>query len=140
VARRQVERLRQAVREGDDEGTSALVWGGETTVTVTGDGTGGRNQELALAAALALADTDRPAAFLSGGTDGIDGPTDAAGAVVTPDTVRRARRQGLDPQAALAANDAYAFFDAVGGHLKPGPTHTNVMDVQVGLVGRQKAG
>lgn len=129
VARQQVEALRA-------EGSAAkicLLWGGETTVTVRGDGRGGRNQEAALAAALALDGARRPAAYLSGGTDGIDGPTDAAGAIATPQTTAEARRRGLDPQAFLDDNDAYTFFDEVGGLLQPGPTHTNVMDVQIGL-------
>lgn len=113
---------------------TCLLWGGEATVTVTGEGTGGRNQELALAAALALDGVDRDVVLLSGGTDGIDGPTDAAGAWATPQTAPRARQQGLDPQALLADNDAYTFFDCLGMLLRPGPTHTNVIDVQVALV------
>jgi hydroxypyruvate reductase len=118
----------------DVDGPTCLLWGGETTVTVTGSGTGGRNQELALAAALGLDSADRDVVLLSGGTDGIDGPTDAAGAWATPQTAARARRQGLDPQAFLGDNDAYAFFDHLGQLLRPGPTHTNVMDVQVALL------
>lgn len=113
---------------------TCLLWGGETTVTVTGDGRGGRNQEVALAAALALDETDREIIVLSGGTDGIDGPTDAAGAWATPQTLARARTLGLDPTDYLARNDAHPFFDALGQLLRPGPTHTNVMDVQVALV------
>ncbi len=111
-----------------------LLWGGETTVAVTGGGRGGRNQELALAAALALDGTGRDLVFLSAGTDGIDGPTDAAGAWATPETVRRARALGLDAGAHLDANDAYPFWDALGGLVCTGPTHTNAMDVQVALV------
>ena len=120
-----------------------LIWGGETTVTVRGTGRGGRNQEVALGAALALADAPRDIVFLSAGTDGIDGPTDAAGAWVTPQTVAQSRRQKLDPDAFLADNNAYVFFDQlryeVGQHtlaplIKTGPTHTNVMDIQVALV------
>lgn len=114
---------------------SALVAGGETTVTVTGDGRGGRNQEFALAAAITLDGTPRRIALLSAGTDGIDGPTDAAGALVTPETVGRARALGLDPEDHLARNDAYPLLDAVGALLRPGPTHTNVMDVQIALAG-----
>jgi hydroxypyruvate reductase len=110
------------------------LWGGETTVTVTGNGTGGRNQEGTLAAALALEDADADAVFLSGGTDGIDGPTDAAGAWATPDTARAARKAGFDPVAHLDDNDAYPLFGALDQLLRPGPTHTNVMDVHVGLV------
>lgn len=124
---------RDLIRQARDvpPGPRCLLWGGETTVTVTGPGRGGRNQELALAAALALDGWDRPAVFLSVGTDGIDGPTDAAGALVTPRTCTRARAMGLDPRAFLEANDAHGFFDAVGGILRTGPTHTNVMDLQV---------
>ncbi|MEM8558115.1 MAG: glycerate kinase [Bacteroidota bacterium] len=118
----------------DVDRPTCLLWGGETTVTVTGDGRGGRNQELALAAALELDGSTRDLVLLSGGTDGIDGPTDAAGAWATPQTAARARAEGLSPEDYLARNDAYAFFDAVGQLLKPGPTHTNVMDVQVALV------
>ena len=110
------------------------LWGGETTVTVTGDGTGGRNQEVALGAALALEGASPEAVLLSGGTDGIDGPTDAAGAWATPSTAERARAAGVDPEAHLAANDAYPVFEEIGQLLQTGPTHTNVMDVQVGLV------
>jgi hydroxypyruvate reductase len=77
--------------------------------------------------------TDREMVFLSGGTDGIDGPTDAAGAWATPATAERARTAGVDPETHLDDNDAYPFFDAIDQLLRPGPTHTNVMDVQVGL-------
>jgi hydroxypyruvate reductase len=123
----------ELLAEPVDEPT-CWVWGGETTVTVTGDGTGGRNQEVALGAALALDGQDATAVLLSGGTDGIDGPTDAAGAWATPDTAAAARDAGYDPQAHLDANDAYPLFDALDQLLRPGPTHTNVMDVQIGLV------
>ncbi len=129
VGRMQAEDVRAA-----EKGPRCLLWGGETTVTVRGEGTGGRNQELALAAALALDSTAPPIAFLSGGTDGIDGPTDAAGAWVTPGTAAVARAPGLDPPAYLDDNDAYSFFEQMGALLRPGPTHTNVMDVQIALV------
>jgi len=124
---------REALNLGVDRPT-CLLWGGETTVTVTGGGRGGRNQELTLAAALALEGADREIVLLSGGTDGIDGPTDAACAWATPQTVKQARTLGLDPREHLAHNDAYPFFDALGQLLKPGPTHTNGMDVQLALV------
>ena len=116
-----------------DEPTCWL-WGGETTVTVTGEGTGGRNQEVALGAALAFEGASADAVLLSGGTDGIDGPTDAAGAWATPATAERARAAGMAPEVHLAANDAYPLFAEIGQLLRTGPTHTNVMDVQVGLV------
>jgi len=109
------------------------LWGGETTVTVTGDGTGGRNQEVALGASLALEGVHSPAVLLSGGTDGIDGPTDAAGAWATPSTAERARAADCDPKDHLRRNDAYSLFDAIDQLLRTGPTHTNVMDVHVGL-------
>ena len=110
---------------------ACVVAYGETTVHVTGDGRGGRNQELALGAALALARDGVRAAVLSGGTDGVDGPTDAAGAIADGETIERARRQGLDPIDFLRRNDAYAFFAALDDLLITGPTHTNVGDVQV---------
>lgn len=107
---------------------ACIILGGETTVTVRGTGRGGRNQELALAAALALDGWDG-VTVIGLATDGTDGPTDAAGAVVTGDTVRFAREQGLDAAAFLAANDAYTFFDRCGGLLRIGPTNTNVNDL-----------
>ncbi len=105
-----------------------LVAGGETTVTVRGRGKGGRNQELALAAAWplrGLADV----LLASVGTDGSDGPTDAAGAVVDGTTLDRARQLGLDAAAFLADNDSYVFFDRLGDLVRTGPTNTNVNDV-----------
>lgn len=110
------------------------LWGGEPTVTVTGDGTGGRNQEVALGGALALETASHPAVLLSGGTDGIDGPTDAAGAWAAPATAEEARTAGCAPEDHLAENDAYSLFDAIGQLIRTGPTHTNVMDIHVGLV------
>lgn len=107
------------------------IAGGETSVTIRGDGKGGRNQEMALAAALHLEDLGRDTVFLSGGTDGIDGPTDAAGAIVSNETAATARAEGLNPATFLERNDSYAFFEAAGGLIRTGPTHTNVMDVQV---------
>jgi hydroxypyruvate reductase len=86
-----------------------------------------------LAAALAMEGWEAEAVLLSGGTDGRDGPTDAAGAWATPRTIPEARRQGLDPLAYLDRNDAYTFFKALSQLLITGPTHTNVMDVQVAL-------
>ncbi len=125
----------QHLLQHDPDAPMCLIWGGETTVTVRGTGTGGRNQEVALGAAQRLAEVDRPAVLLSGGTDGVDGPTDAAGAWATPQTVAAAQRQGFDLQAHLANNDAYPLLDALDQLLRTGPTHTNVMDVQIGLIG-----
>ena len=105
-----------------------IVAGGETTVTVRGEGLGGRNQELALAAAFTLRGV--PDVLLASiGTDGSDGPTDAAGAGVDGSTLERAAALGLDPSRALAANDSYRLFDRLGDLIKTGPTNTNVNDV-----------
>jgi len=112
---------------------ACLVWGGETTVTIRGEGKGGRNQELALAAALAL-DGWPGVLVMALATDGTDGPTDAAGAVVSGETAARARTLGLDPRAALEANDSYPFFDALGDLIRTGPTGTNVNDLLFVLV------
>jgi hydroxypyruvate reductase len=107
---------------------SCLILGGETTVTLRGKGKGGRNQELALAAAIALDGTPN-VILASFATDGDDGPTGAAGAVVTGDTAGLARARQLDPHDYLARNDSYTFFDQLGGLLRPGPTGTNVNDL-----------
>jgi hydroxypyruvate reductase len=104
------------------------IAGGETTVTLQGNGKGGRNQELALAAVDELAGL-QGVMLIALATDGDDGPTDAAGAVVTGESARRAEALGLDPADALARNDAYPFFDALGDLLKTGPTGTNVNDL-----------
>lgn len=112
---------------------TALVLGGETTVTVRGPGRGGRNQELALAAALQLA-RRRPAVLLAGGTDGIDGHSDNAGALIDPGTVDRITGAAVDPLAALAANDSATALAAAGDILVTGPTGTNVCDVTIVLV------
>lgn len=111
-----------------------LISGGETTVTIRGEGLGGRNQEFALAAAIALDGIPGVVAF-SGGTDGTDGPTDAAGAIADGATVTRAQALGRNPSATLAANDSYHFFEALGDLVKTGPTGTNVMDVRLMLAG-----
>jgi glycerate 2-kinase len=111
-----------------------LVSSGETTVRVTGNGKGGRNQEFALAAASPLAGAS-PKVAASVGTDGIDGPTDAAGAVADSTTIARAAARGLHPEAFLADNNAYAFFDALGDLIHTGPTGTNVGDLQIVLIG-----
>ena len=113
---------------------ACLVWGGETTVTVRGKGKGGRNQELALAAALAL-DGWSGVLLMTLATDGNDGPTDGAGAVITGETVARARAVGLDAQTALETSDSYTFFDSLGDLLRTGPTGTNVNDLLFTLVG-----
>lgn len=114
---------------------ACLAFGGETTVTLRGHGLGGRNQELALAAAIALDSYPLPpgvqAAVVSLGTDGTDGPTDAAGGIATADTLARTRALGLDARAALANNDSYPFLDALGDLIFTGPTQTNVNDLML---------
>lgn len=112
---------------------ACLIASGETTVTLRGDGKGGRNQELALAAALQLSGWSA-ITLLSGGTDGIDGPTDAAGALADGQTVSRAQAQGLDARAFLERHDSYSFFAALDDLVITGPTGTNVMDLQIILI------
>lgn len=133
-AREAGEKLAQELLSSDESMRVCHLWGGETTVTVKGKGIGGRNQELALGSAFALDGVQGKLLLLSGGTDGIDGPTDAAGAYATPLTLSKARDRKRDPKAYLDANDAYTFFLEMNTLLKPGPTHTNVMDIVVGLV------
>jgi len=112
---------------------ACLVSGGETTVTVRGKGVGGRNQEFALAAALEIDETDG-IVVLSAGTDGTDGPTDAAGGMVDGTTIRRARSQGLDALEHLQRNDSYPVLLATDDLLITGPTFTNVMDLRLVLI------
>jgi hydroxypyruvate reductase len=122
-----------AVRMRDEPGPDCLISGGEPTVHLVDEsqrGLGGRNQQLALAALMALGD-GQGIALLSGGTDGEDGPTDAAGAIVNAEVVERASQLQLDPGDYLRRNDAYPFFDAAGGLFKTGPTQTNVCDLRI---------
>lgn len=107
---------------------------GETTVTVRGQGLGGRNQEFALAATPVMGSLGRASLLASVGTDGVDGPTDAAGAVVDSTTLERSSRLGLDWSESLAENDAYHFFEPLGGLITWGPTGTNVGDLHVLLI------
>lgn len=115
-----------------------LVLGGETTVTLNGSGRGGRNQELALSAAITLGGYELPqgveVAVVSLGTDGTDGPTDAAGGIATLDSLKRAKAAGLDARAALQDNDSYPFLSALGDLLITGPTQTNVNDLILVMV------
>ncbi|OEU84853.1 MAG: glycerate kinase [Desulfobacterales bacterium S5133MH4] len=113
---------------------ACIISGGETTVTIRGDGLGGRNQEFGLAACLDLVELPPRVVMLSGGTDGNDGPTDAAGALVDPFTVTRGRAAGMEAAEFLARNDAYHFFEKTKDLLMTGPTNTNVMDVRLVLV------
>jgi hydroxypyruvate reductase len=114
-----------------------LLSGGETTVTIKGKGKGGRNQEFVLASALAM-EGEKHMVVLSGGTDGTDGPTDAAGAIADGDTLARGRAKGLDPWDHLQRNDSYPFFEALDDLLMTGPTRTNVMDVRMILIGKSE--
>ena len=123
-------RKAMAMRDGSQ---ICLISGGETTVTVKGSGLGGRNMELALAFAQEIKGM-RGITFLSAGTDGTDGPTDAAGAIVDGETITRAEAAGHSPEAYLENNDSYHFFKATGGLFLTGPTGTNVMDLQIVLI------
>ena len=127
VARMHAAILREAARR---RGPQCIVSGGETTVTIRGKGKGGRNQEFALAAAIDIAGLENAVVF-SAGTDGSDGPTDAAGAIADGDTLAR----GPDARAFLNNTDSYHYFEALGDLIKTGPTHTNVMDVHIMLLG-----
>jgi hydroxypyruvate reductase len=113
---------------------ACLLFGGETTVTVRGKGKGGRNQEFALAALLVLKDMPQPHILFSCGSDGTDGPTDAAGAFISPEIYRAVTAANLDPLFYLQNNDAYHFFEQAGGLIKTGPTGTNVMDIGIVLI------
>jgi hydroxypyruvate reductase len=117
---------------------ACLLWGGETTVTIKGKGKGGRNQELALAALIALQNRlpagEAMPVIVSAGTDGTDGPTDAAGAIASEAVIQMAHTLQLDAKAYLDNNDAWHFFNATGGLVVTGPTHTNVMDIVVALL------
>jgi glycerate-2-kinase len=110
----------------------AVLYGGETTVSVRGMGLGGRNQELALVAAHAIAGKESVVLGATG-TDGVDGNSPAAGAIVDGTTVHRIRARGIDPARALASNDSYSALAAVGDALVTGPSGTNVMDIAVTL-------
>jgi len=131
IARMHAAILKEIARYGRPLARPAcVISGGETTVTLRGNGLGGRNQEFVLAAAMEIAGLDR-AIVLSGGTDGTDGPTDAAGAIADGNTLAR----GPDAPKYLADNDSYHYFEKLGDLLITGPTNTNVMDVRVLLAG-----
>jgi glycerate 2-kinase len=130
-----------AVAMREQDGPDCLISGGEPVVTLCEDslrGKGGRNQQLTLAALERLvADGAERIVLLSGGTDGEDGPTDAAGAIVDAAILAAANRQGLDPAEYLKSNDAYNFFKPLDALIKTGPTGTNVCDIRVLVVGRE---
>lgn len=126
---------KEVIRSGNPIPRPACILsGGETTVTIRGKGVGGRNQEFALAGALEISGVEK-VVVLSGGTDGTDGPTDATGAVADNTTVDRWKSMGLDPKSYLNDNNAYPLFERLDDLLITGPTHTNVMDVRIILVG-----
>ena len=110
-----------------------LLSGGETTVTLTGSGQGGPNTELLLAMAIAL-DGHPGITALACDTDGIDGAAEVAGAVITPDTLPRARQRGLEPREFLASHNAHPFFEGLGDQVVTGPTLTNVNDFRAVLI------
>jgi glycerate 2-kinase len=123
--------LKEIIRTGKPLAPPAcIISGGETTVTIRGKGKGGRNQEFVLACGMVIAGWGGAAVF-SAGTDGTDGPTDAAGAFADWQMVERAQGMGLDPNAALRENDSYPFFERLGDLIITGPTNTNVMDVRI---------
>lgn len=126
--------VRQTSEWVTDGSKQATIAGGETTVTVRGEGRGGRNQEFALAAVDLL--HGRSAVLVACGTDGLDGDTNAAGAIVDGMTQARAREFGLDPRQFLEDNDSYAFFQELGDHIRTGPTGTNVSDLVILLEDR----
>jgi len=129
LARKAIE-YKQSLTPGDK---ACLITGGETTVTVRGNGKGGRNTELALAFGLEIQGLPG-ITFLSAGTDGTDGPTDAAGAFADGQTITRAAEDGIDAAQYLQNNDSYTFFSRTGGLFITGPTGTNVMDIQIILL------
>lgn len=126
--------IARSKRSNSSNRLNCLISGGETTVTVKGNGLGGRNMELALSFAIEIEGT-HGITLLAAGTDGTDGPTDAAGAIVDGETVKKARAIGLNPEEYLNNNDSYNFFKKIGGLFITGPTGTNVMDIQIMVIG-----
>ena len=136
AALRHVSLVRKIKKEGDPISPPAcVISGGETTVKIKGKGLGGRNQEFTLVGAMEISGMEN-VVFLSAGTDGTDGPTDAAGAICDGDTIKKALKCGLDPKRYLNDNDSYHFFQTLGDLIITGPTHTNVMDVHLILIGK----
>jgi len=125
--------IARSKRSNSSNRLNCLISGGETTVTVKGNGIGGRNMELALSFAMEIEGVDG-ITLLSAGTDGTDGPTDAAGAIVDGGTVKKARAIGLNPEEYLNNNDSYNFFKKIDELLVTGPTGTNVMDIQIMVI------
>jgi hydroxypyruvate reductase len=125
---------REIINSGNPvEKPACVISGGETTVTIRGEGLGGRNQEFALAAGIDIKDL-KEVIILSGGTDGTDGPTDAAGAIADGTTMERARKLGLDAELYIRENNSYHFFKQLDDLIITGPTFTNVMDLRLIIV------
>ncbi|MBO9200746.1 MULTISPECIES: glycerate kinase type-2 family protein [Niastella] len=137
-AREKAQELVAQVQQYEGPRPACLLLGGETTVTIKNPGKGGRNQEFALAALIAMQqafpDRDKMPVLLSAGTDGTDGPTNAAGAIVDKGVLQLANQRRLSPEEYLTQNDSWNFFHQAGGHVTTGPTHTNVMDIIVVLI------
>lgn len=133
VAQSIVETALRYKQKSDLRKPAALLYGGETTLRVNGNGMGGRNQHLALSVAMRLRDNEG-ITFLSAGTDGTDGPTDAAGAVVDSATLKTAESKKIEPEKFLEEFDSYNFFRVAGGLIKTGPTFTNVMDLMITII------
>jgi glycerate 2-kinase len=137
-ARDKAKELVAQIQQYEGPRPACLLLGGETTVTIRNPGKGGRNQHFALAAMMALQqafpDSNQMPVLLSAGTDGTDGPTDAAGAVVDKGVLQLAAQRALLPENFLEQNDSWNFFHQTGGHVITGPTQTNVMDIIVVLI------
>ena len=130
TGKRIIGEVRDLITRGTLRPPAMILSGGETTVTVRGGGTGGRNQELVLASAIEIAGAD-DMVIASVGTDGTDGPTDAAGAFADGTTLQRGEAMALEARASLDDNDSYTYFDRLGDLIRTGPTGTNVMDIQI---------
>ena len=129
------EEMKRYKDRSGNEKPVCLIYGGETTVKHSGQGKGGRNQELALSAIIELQDFGKDFSLLCAGTDGTDGPTDAAGAVISRRVISNMENLELQPEAFLQKHDSYTFFEKTDGLLKTGPTGTNVMDLVIALIG-----
>lgn len=135
VARVHCAIAKEVIRTGNPIRIPAcIISGGETTVTIKGNGLGGRNQEFCLASAIGISNTKASIVVLSAGTDGNDGPTDAAGGIVDPLTIKRGNEMALDAKTYLSNNDSYSFLKKTGDLFITGPTKTNVMDIHIVLV------
>jgi hydroxypyruvate reductase len=137
-ANEEAKKLVTHLKNNSHTSPACILIGGETTVTIKGKGKGGRNQQFVLAALHELMQSSqnqfRVPLILSAGTDGSDGPTDATGALVDEETIRKTKTLDLDVARYLENNDAYNFFAKVGGHIITGATQTNVMDIVIALI------